>query len=148
MKITDLLTEGTIKMNLESKKKRDVIIELAKILEKNDKLNDYDKFLRAVFDREKEFSTAIGMSVAIPHAKSDGVKEPALVFGRSSDGIDFDSSDGDLSHLFFLIAVPEKSSNEHLQILSKLSRRLMHEELREALKNADSPSEIINILDQ
>jgi fructose-specific phosphotransferase system IIA component len=148
MKITDLLSKETIKLNLESKTKTDVLVELAKILEKANKLNDFDKFLEAVNARENEFSTGIGKGIAIPHAKSDAVKNPSLVFAKSSSGIDFDSADKKDSHLFFLIAVPEKSSNEHLKILSKLSRSLMHDELRENLMNASSDEEILQLLDQ
>src|SRR6056297_177553 len=148
MKITDLLSKETIELNLESKTKTDVLIELANILENSGKLNDIDDFLEAVNAREKEFSTGIGKGIAIPHAKTNAVKVPSLVFGKSDNGIDFDSADKKDSHLFFLIAVPEKSSNEHLKILSKLSRSLMHDELRESLMNAESKEEILQLLDQ
>lgn len=147
MKITDLLLEDTIRLDLKSNTKKEVIIELAQLLEDAGRLTDYDTFLKAVFEREKKFSTGIGMGVAIPHAKSSGVKQPTLVFGKSKDGIDFDSSDNKVSYLFFLIAVPEKSSDEHLKILSKLSRSLMHEDLRQKLRAAASASEVLNILD-
>jgi fructose-specific phosphotransferase system IIA component len=148
MKITDLLSKETIKLNLESESKADVLIELATILENAGKLNDLDEFLEAVKARENEFSTGIGKGIAIPHAKTDAVKLPSLVFAKSDSGIDFDSADKKDSHLFFLIAVPEKSSNEHLKILSKLSRSLMHDELRESLMNAESKEEILQLLDQ
>jgi len=147
MKITDLLSKETIKLNLESTTKKDVLVELANILEKADKLNDLNEFLEAVNARENEFSTGIGKGIAIPHAKTDAVKTPSLVFGKSNSGIDFDSADQKDSHLFFLIAVPEKSSNEHLKILSKLSRSLMHDELRESLINASSSEEVIQLLE-
>lgn len=147
MKITDLLSKETIKLNLESTTKKDVLVELANILEKADKLNDLNEFLEAVNARENEFSTGIGKGIAIPHAKTDAVKTPSLVFGKSNNGIDFDSADQKDSHLFFLIAVPEKSSNEHLKILSKLSRSLMHDELRESLMNASSSEEVIQLLE-
>lgn len=148
MKITDLLSKETIKLNLESETKADVLNELATILENAGKLNDLDGFLAAVKARENEFSTGIGKGIAIPHAKIDAVKLPSLVFAKSDNGIDFDSADKKDSHLFFLIAVPEKSSNEHLKILSKLSRSLMHDELRESLMNAGSKEEILQLLDQ
>jgi len=148
MKITDLLSKETIKLNLESKTKSDVLIELAKILENADKLNDFDRFLEAVKARENEFSTGIGKGIAIPHAKTDAVEKPSLVFGKSDNGIDFDSADEKVSHLFFLIAVPEKSTNEHLKILSKLSRSLMHDDLRESLMNASSDEEILQLLEK
>ena len=121
---------------------------MAKMLDENGKLLDKDKYIKAVTDREKEFSTGIGMGIAIPHGKSSGVKEAALVFGRSTDGLDYQSMDDELAHIFFLIAVPEESSDEHLKILSQISRKLMHKELRNSLMSASSPEEIITLLEQ
>jgi len=146
MNITELLSVNQIKLELTSKTKEDVIKEMVKILDENGKLLDKDKYIQAVIDREKEFSTGIGMGIAIPHGKSSGVKEPALIFGRSMDGIDYESMDDEPAQLFFLIAVPEESSNEHLKILSQISRKLMHKELRESLMKASSAEEIITLL--
>ena len=148
MNITELLNVNLIKLELTSKTKEDVIKEMAKLLEENGKLLDKDKYIKAVLDREKEFSTGIGMGIAIPHGKSSGVKEPALVFGRSSGGIDYQSMDDELAHLFFLIAVPEESSDEHLKILSQISRKLMHSELRDSLMKASTSEEIITLLEK
>ncbi|MFT5872879.1 MAG: fructose-specific phosphotransferase system IIA component [Clostridium sp.] len=148
MNITELLNVNLIKLELTSKTKEDVIKEMAKMLDENGKLLDTEKYIKAVLDREKEFSTGIGMGIAIPHGKSSGVKEPALVFGRSTGGIDYQSMDDEPAHLFFLIAVPEESSNEHLKILSQISRKLMHSELRDSLMNASSAKEIITLLEQ
>lgn len=148
MNITELLNVNQIKLELASKTKEDVIKEMVKILDENGKLLDKYKYLQAVIDREKEFSTGIGMGIAIPHGKSSGVKEAALVFGRSKAGIDYESMDDELAHIFFLIAVPEESSNEHLKILSQISRKLMHKELRESLMKASNAEEIITLLQQ
>ena len=148
MNLTELLTVKQIKLELTSKTKEDVIIEMVKILDENNRLIDKDKYLKAVIDREKEFSTGIGMGIAIPHGKSSGVKEPALVFGRSIQGIDYESMDDEPAHLFFLIAVPEESSNEHLKILSQISRKLMHKELREKLMKTSRAEEVITLLEQ
>lgn len=148
MNLNELLTVKQIKLELTSKTKEDVIIEMVKILDENNRLIDKDKYLQAVIDREKEFSTGIGMGIAIPHGKSSGVKEPALIFGRSVTGIDYESMDDEPAHLFFLIAVPEESSNEHLKILSQISRKLMHKELRDSLMKASSEQEVITLLNQ
>lgn len=147
MNITQLLNVNGIKLELVSKTKEDVIKEMVKILDGNGKLLDKDRYLQAVVDREKEVSTGIGRGIAIPHGKSSGVKEPALVFGRSSDGIDYQSMDDERAYIFFLIAVPEESSNEHLKILSEISKKLMHSELRDSLMKATSAKEIIFILE-
>ena len=148
MNITELLNVNLIKLELSSKNKKDVIKEMVGILDDNGKLLDSNKYMQAVIDRESEFSTGIGMGIAIPHGKSSGVKEAALVFGRSVDGIYYESMDDEPAHIFFLIAVPEESSNEHLKILSQISRKLMHKELRDSLMSASNAEEIINLLNQ
>ena len=148
MNITEILSANLIKLKLTSKTKEDVINEMASILDENGKLIDKDKYIKAVKDREKEFSTGIGMGIAIPHGKSSGVKEASLVFGRSVDGIDYQSMDDELAHIFFLIAVPEESSDEHLKILSQLSRKLMHKDLRESLMKATSAGQVITLLEK
>jgi len=143
MKIQELMQENCISLKLTASSKQTVIKELVDMLDKAGKLSDRPAFEQAVFDREKESTTGIGMDVAIPHGKSAGVKEPAIAFGKSVEGIDFESLDGKPAKLFFLIAVPESSSNLHLEVLKQLSRSLMHKEIREKLLNADSFAAII-----
>lgn len=146
MDIRKLLNKEQVIFELKSKDKESVIRELVDVLDKNGKLNDKEAYLKAVLKREEEFSTGIGMGIAIPHGKSAGVKEASLVFARSSSGIDYNSMDGKPSYIFFLIAVPETSNNEHLKILSSLSRKLMHADIREKLMSAQSFDEIVQIL--
>lgn len=83
------------------------------------------------------------MGIAIPHGKSSAVKEASIVFGRSNKGIDYDSMDGKPAHLFFLIAVPEESSDLHLRALSEISRKLMHNDVREQLFKAETFEDFI-----
>lgn len=146
MNIADIMNDKMIKLQLNSKDKISVIKELAEILYENGKLYDKEKYIEAVLKREEEFSTGVGMGIAIPHGKSSAVKEPAIAFGRSLDGIEYGALDGKPSNIFFIIAVPENSNDEHLRLLSQISRKLMHNEIREKLLKANTPSEIIEIL--
>jgi fructose-specific phosphotransferase system IIA component len=142
-KVNELWDINQISLNLKSDTKFDVIKELAFILEDNGKLISKEEFIDAVWKREKEYSTAIGKGVAIPHGKTSAVKEASIVFGRSLKGIDFEAMDKKLSHLFIMIAVPEDSDDLHLRILSQLSRKLMHDDFRNKLMKADTESEVI-----
>jgi fructose-specific phosphotransferase system IIA component len=146
MRIIDLLDERAIDLELKSMTKADVIRELAGLLEKAEKLNSIEDFLEAVFEREKHSTTGIGYSIAIPHGKSRGVKHPAIAFGRSLEGIDFDSLDGKKAKLFFMIGVPEESHNEHLKVLSRLSRMLIHDDVRTELMKADSKKQVMEVI--
>ena len=143
MDLQDLLSASRIKFNLTSQTKADVINELINILYEDGKLSNKDTYREAVLRREKEFSTGIGMGIAIPHAKDNSVKEAALTLGISREGIDYNALDGTLAHLFFLIAVPANSNDVHLKLLSYISRKLMHEEVRDRLLSAKTYNDVL-----
>ncbi len=146
MNITELISKEQICMDIKSNTKEDAILELVEALDKSGNLCDKKVYLCDVLKREGEISTGIGNEIAIPHGKSKGVKKASLAFGVSKKGIDFQSYDEKLVHLIFLIAVPENSNDLHLRVLSQLSRKLMHEEFREKLKNANTSDEVLLIL--
>ncbi|MTK10761.1 MAG: PTS fructose transporter subunit IIA [Clostridiaceae bacterium] len=148
MKITELLTKETIIVDLKSTTKADVIDELTNKLDRAGRLRDKEEFKNAIWKRENEFSTGIGEGIAIPHAKTSAVKTPALAFGRSKSGIDYDSLDGNSSHIFFMIAASEGAHNEHLDTLSRLSSMLINEGFKEKLMNANSEEEILLLIDR
>lgn len=103
-----------------------------------DRVDDRDQALADLLQREEEATTGVGMGIGIPHAKTTAVSRPSVVFGRSDEGIDFDAMDEKPAHLLFMLLVPEAGGEEHLEILSTLSRALMHEEVRDSLRTADS----------
>ncbi|PYZ93846.1 PTS fructose transporter subunit IIA [Salipaludibacillus keqinensis] len=147
MKITELLTKETMILDLVSVTKDDAIDELATKLDRAGKLRNKENFVKEIHQREEQSSTGIGEGIAIPHAKSSSVHDPAIVFGRSKCGVDYDSLDGEKSHLFFMIAASEGANDIHLQTLSRLSTLLMDESFRETLMNASSEEEILKAVD-
>lgn len=148
MRITDILTEDTIVLDLKSKTKTEVIEELADVLEKTGKLYDREMFLEAIFAREAQSTTGIGEGIAIPHAKTKAVRTPAVVFGRSKEGIDYDALDGKRSHLFFMIAAPEGANDTHLEALSRLSTLLMDASFRLKIESASTKRDIIQAIQE
>ncbi|PQD96631.1 PTS fructose transporter subunit IIABC [Pradoshia eiseniae] len=147
MKITDLLKKETIVLHLSSSNKQEVIEELVNKLDTAGRLSDREGYKQAIIEREQQSTTGIGEGIAIPHAKSGAVKEAALCFGRSKDGIDYESLDGQPAKLFFMIAAPEGANDTHLDTLSKLSSMLMYDDFRQALLNAGSADEVLSIID-
>jgi PTS system fructose-specific IIA component/PTS system nitrogen regulatory IIA component len=143
MTTREMFSKERVNFDLKASNKDEVLNELIDILVADGKVTDKEKFKDAVLKREEEFSTGIGMGIAIPHGKSSAVKEASIVFGRSNKGIDYDSMDGKPAHLFFLIAVPEESSDLHLRALSEISRKLMHNDVREQLFKAETFEEFI-----
>ncbi|MBP1948547.1 PTS fructose transporter subunit IIABC [Virgibacillus litoralis] len=143
MKITELLKKETIILDLEAGSKQEVLTELIGQLDKAGNLNDKDAFTKGILERESQSTTGIGEGIAIPHAKSNAVKNPAIAFGRSPDGIDYESLDGQPAHLFFMIAASEGANNDHLEALSRLSTFLMDEKFRKKILDATTKEEVL-----
>lgn len=148
MRITELLTKETIAMDLSASDKNGVIDELVNQLDSAGKLSDIAQFKEAIHNRESQSTTGIGEGIAIPHAKVAAVKSPAIAFGKSKEGVDYQSLDGQPAHLFFMIAAPEGGAQTHLDALAKLSGILMDDKVRENLLQANSKEKILRIIDE
>lgn len=131
----------------EKKLTRDEAIEhLVDQLDKYDYITDTEKLKADVLKREMESTTAIGMNVAVPHAKSDAVKKPIVAVMNNKQGVNWDSLDGTLPKIVFLITVPSDSSDTHLKLLQRLSRALMDDNIRQSLIDATHTEQIYDIL--
>lgn len=148
MKITDLLKVDTMIIDLKSVTKKDVIDELAGQLTEAGRLHDEAEFKAAILKREEQSTTGIGEGIAIPHAKTSAVRTPAICFGRSKSGVDYQSLDGQPAHLFFMIAASEGANTDHLETLSRLSSLLMDTTFRSQLMAAATKEEIAAIINQ
>ncbi|AZJ21806.1 PTS fructose transporter subunit IIABC [Bacillus wiedmannii] len=148
MKITELLKRDTVIMNLTASNKEAVIDELVEKLDGANRLNSKAEFKEAILKRESQSTTGIGEGIAIPHAKTKAVKQPAICFGRSVSGINYESLDGQSAHLFFMIAASEGANNTHLETLSRLSTLLMDEGFRKQLLEAKDEEELLRLFDE
>ncbi|PEM26582.1 PTS fructose transporter subunit IIABC [Bacillus wiedmannii] len=148
MKITELLKRDTVIMNLTASNKEAVIDELVEKLAGANRLNSKAEFKEAILKRESQSTTGIGEGIAIPHAKTKAVKQPAICFGRSVSGINYESLDGQPAHLFFMIAASEGANNTHLETLSRLSTLLMDEGFRKQLLEAKDEEELLRLFDE
>jgi len=133
MKIEDVLHSQCVLSTLKGKTKREVISELVGALKEANLLQDADKAVNVVLEREKLGSTGIGDGVAIPHGKLKGIKNILCAFGRSKEGVEFDSVDHNPVHIFFLLIAPEDSASQHLQMLSRISKILRDPSFRKSL---------------
>lgn len=148
MRITDLLKKDTVIINLVADTKVEAIDEMTKKLDEAGRLNSLEGYKEAILVREGQSTTGIGEGIAIPHAKTDAVKTPAILFAKSVKGVDYESLDGQPAHLLFMIAASAGANNEHLETLSRLSLLLMDEEFRKKLLAAETPDEVISIIDK
>jgi len=136
MRISDLINECLIIAELNGKSKKQVLEELVKHLAEQKDSIDADELLRVLIEREKLGSTGIGNGIAIPHGKLNGLDNIVLVFGKSTQGVDFDSIDGMQVNLVFLLIAPSNSAGVHLKALARLSRLLKDNSFRQALLDA------------
>ena len=146
MKLTDILEKGFIIPSLKAESKKNALEELVSVFATRYPEIDKDEFLRVLLEREKLGSTGIGEGVAIPHGKVKNFDKLIISFGRSQQGIDFDSNDSQKVHLLFLLMAPESSTGHHLKALAKISRLLKDSETRKRLINAEDRGEIYQII--
>lgn len=148
-KLTDILDKDLIEVDLAASERDSVIDELIEKLDGKGILSSKETYKKAILAREAEGTTGMGMNIAIPHGKSDAVKRPAVVYGRSTEGVDWNSMDGTDAKLIFMIAVPmEAAGDEHLKILQMLSRKLMDNDFRDELLDADSKEGVYELLNE
>lgn len=144
--LCSLLKKKYIQLTLCQKNKTKIISELVDLIVGSAKAKDRRLFYNSLVEREKLGSTAIGGGVAIPHAKIEAVKKPMLAFGRSPEGVDFNSLDGEKTYIFFVLISPRKEVGTHLKILSKISHLVKDKFAVERFKNAKKAEEILLLL--
>ncbi|WP_269410992.1 PTS fructose transporter subunit IIABC [Lentibacillus daqui] len=142
MRIIDLLRKDIMIMDLKAQDKSSAIDEMVSRLEAKQVVNDAGTFKEEILKREAQTSTGLGDGIAMPHAKTDAVTEPTVLFAKSTSGVDYEALDGQPSYLFFMIAVPDGANDTHLQTLAALSRMLIDKDFVEQLKQAATPDEV------
>ena len=147
MKITELLDINSIDLNTQISNKEEAIDHLVNLLDQSGKLNDKEIYKESVLNREAQSTTGIGDGVAIPHGQNEGVETAGLSAMVVKEGLDFKSLDGQPTYLFFMIGAPKDSGGAHLQALAQLSTLLMEEDFRNALINASSKEEFLQLID-
>ncbi|HEU4442361.1 MAG TPA: PTS IIA-like nitrogen regulatory protein PtsN [Burkholderiales bacterium] len=143
--VAKLLTPAHIALDLQlSSKKR--LFEQAGLLFEN--LDGIARSLvfESLFARERLGSTGLGQGVAIPHGRIKGLKEALGAFVRLAQPVPFDAPDGNPVSLVFVLLVPEKATEKHLQILSELAQMFSDKALREAMTRAPDAAALYELV--
>lgn len=150
MKLMEFLNGNAVTCELKSVAKEGVIRELVGLLVKGGSIKEKDvtRLVRILLDREALGSTGIGQGVAIPHGKTDCVTQLVGAVGISRTGLNFDSLDGEETHIFFLLVAPEDSAGPHLKALARISRLLKERHFRESLLAAKEEKALMRILQE
>ncbi|HAW07735.1 MAG: PTS sugar transporter subunit IIA [Chloroherpetonaceae bacterium] len=148
MDLIDILNKNSIKVQSSRKSKDDIIYELIDLAEHSGHITDKNQVIKDVFERERVLSTGIGKGIALPHAKTRGVKDFSGALITFAEPVDFNSLDGNPVKLVFLIIGPENNVGMNLKLLSRVSRILNNESYRNKLMEFESADEIIEFLKQ
>ncbi|TXY03712.1 PTS fructose transporter subunit IIABC [Vibrio mimicus] len=144
--INQLINANLIQLDLQANSKQEVFEELINILHAQGRISDKATFLNDIQAREELGNTGFEDGVAIPHAKSAAVTQPAVAIGVSKKGIDYGAEDGLPSTLFFMIASPDGGDDHHIEVLAELSSKLIEEGFIDAFLNAETSEQALEIL--
>ena len=122
----------------------EILKELTQLIYEAGRIKDKKQFFEAILKREKIVSTAIGMNVAIPHAKLSGYDQFFIAIAILKQSVAWQSLDGSTVRMVFMIGGPDDKQTEYLQLLSQLTQIVKDEEVRKSLLTSSSPIDIIN----
>jgi mannitol/fructose-specific phosphotransferase system IIA component (Ntr-type) len=148
VKLSDLLEEDVVFTDFQAQDKWQAIEELVRSLVSLGRLRpDQEKGVRdALVLREKTSTTGLGSEIAIPHAVLDGLEGVIAGLAVAPDGVPFEAADGEVARIIFLLLVPRKSVQIHVRALSGISRLVQSREMRQALRHARVPREVLDII--
>ncbi|QWZ86102.1 fructose-specific PTS transporter subunit EIIC [Aeromonas sp. FDAARGOS 1404] len=144
--ITTLINEHLINLDLKATRKEEVFTEMARLLASQGKVSNEQAFIKDLWAREELGNTGFEEGVALPHAKSAAVCNPAVAIGISRNGIEYGAEDGKPSHIFFMIASPDGGANHHIEVLAELSGKLIEEGFIAKLLAANTPADALALL--
>ena len=145
MLLSQLVTPRRILVPIEAQDKAAALRELVEVLTR-DCGGDFHDFLKAVEDREAVLSTGIGYGVAVPHGKCPAAERLTVAAGASAHPISFGAVDGQPVRLFFLLVGPEQAAGDQVRALSRISRLVRREPLRDQLVAARDAAEFHRVL--
>jgi fructose-specific phosphotransferase system IIA component len=141
------ITEERVCLDLSATDKAGVIREMIEVLGNHDRIRNKEELLKGLQAREQLETTGIGDGVALPHARTDIVKELMVAFGRSKKGVEFEALDDKPVHLVFLIVAPRKDSSKVMKLLAGFCRILGDEGFRQALLAAETKREVVGLIE-
>ena len=143
MKISELLKKDFVHLDINVRTKDEAIQHVAQLAKGHPFMGDFPTFCRAIYERESSGSTSIGNGIAIPHARTDQVKDMLLVVGRLTEGVKFDDGDTTSVRLIFLVGTPKRMVTDYLRLVGALARCLNNGELREKLFTVPTPEALV-----
>ena len=143
--VAKILSPSHVLVDLQASSKKRLFEQAGLLFENHDKIARSVVF-DSLFAREKLGSTGLGQGVAIPHGRIKGLKEALGAFLRLAQPVPFESPDSQPVSLAFILLVPEKATEKHLQILSELAQMFSDRALREAMLSAPDAAHLHQLI--
>jgi fructose-specific phosphotransferase system IIA component len=145
MKITDVLEEQFVRTNLPGTSKEEIIDSMISLIGNSKNVLDKEKVRQAILEREKIMSTGVGNGFAIPHGKTDAVKDIVAAFAVTEHPVDYQALDEQPVRLVFLLIGRDSLVGPHIKLLSRISRLMNREEFRKELLMSKTPQDVIEL---
>jgi len=139
------LQDGSVRLDFTARDKTEVIGVLVEALLEEGSVDPELPVVEEVLRREQVLSTGVGHGVALPHARMEGMTGTALAFGRPSQPVDVGAVDGKPADIFFLLIGDRKDPSSIVRTLGRLARLCDDIRIREGLRAASVPSEVIDL---
>ena len=143
LSISNLLAPEVICVGLDVASKDEAIDRLVDLLDGHEAVADLDQVRADVHARERQMSTGVGKSLALPHARTSAVTSTVAAFATTAKPLDFDAIDGEPVRLVFLLVGPDGERGRHIRLLSRISRLMNRDAFRAALLEAESPEAVL-----
>ena len=144
--MSNLYSEKLIAVNLEADSKDSAIEQLICMLDKENRISSLSEFRDSIYERENESTTEVGEYTAIPHGRSETVKENSVCIATLKKPVIWNFETKEEIDIIFMLAVKKDSSDTHIEILSELASKIMEEDFISNIKNSDSKNEIYKII--
>jgi fructose PTS system EIIBC or EIIC component len=143
MKVSDILTKKTIAVSLQVNSKNELLDKMLELAYESGNIVDKEETKKEIYERERIMSTGVGKGIALPHAKTNAVKDTVCALALLKEPVDFESLDGKPVNLVFLLIGRENNVGNHLRLLSRISRLINNDSFRSRLSELSSADEII-----
>ena len=148
MDLKSVLSRETVALHLKGHDKEGIIDELLEVAARTGKISDQAAARKAVLERERRMSTGMKHGIAIPHGKTEAVKDLVACIGVSDEAVDFDALDREPCRIFIMTLSPADKTGPHLQFLAEVSLLFRSEEKRAAILASKTPEEVLAVLIQ
>ena len=141
------LTANCIDLNIQGNSTYSILKQLSGMAFQNGYITDRNVYLQTLLMREKLHSTGFGSGIAVPHGKSNCVKQPFVLFARKSTHVDWKASDGEAVNCWICLGVPQTGEDDQVKIIGTLCRKIIHQDFINQLKQGDT-SQVLTLLNQ